>query len=175
MTRQEPASPLQPRQRGVAADLRSRFAQICSSTVVLDMASDEHKPLTDERPDYNAVFGVSGREKTVSTSTIFGRINHVSIALPTHIMLLDLPSLPHTHTQISDCRRFLVEWIFLGFSLLAFLGSLGISIERLVHFSLNFTAASSENESGLRDCEQWTCSSDYTFTVVLIINICEWM
>ena len=135
------------------------------------MASDEHKPLTDERPDYNAVFGVSGREKTVSTSTIFGRINHVSIALPTRIMLLHLPSLPHA--QISDCRRFLVEWIFLGLSLLAFLGSLGISIERLVHFSQNFTEASSENESGLRACEQWTCSSDYTFTVVLIINICE--
>ena len=73
--------------------------------------------------------------------------------------------------QIRNCKRFTVEWIFLGLSLFAFLGTLGITIERLVAFSLNVSNKSEPNNDDLPDCEGWTCLADVTFTVVLIVNL----
>ena len=80
-------------------------------------------------------------------------------------------------SQIRDWKQFTIEWIFLGLSLFAFLGTLGITIERLVSFaSVICNESDSSNncsEGNLAECTEWTCNPDVTFTVVLIINISE--
>ena len=83
-------------------------------------------------------------------------------------------------SQVRNYKRFTwIEWSFLILSLIAFLGTLGITIERFVYFyeHYNTTENSTEDDvyltpSDLKDCEEWTCTSDFTFTILLIANIC---
>ena len=68
------------------------------------------------------------------------------------------------------------EWVFIALSSIAFLGTLGLTIERLVSFYTNYTAPNSSDNSSCQNftCDDWLCRSDVTFAIVLIVNLSEW-
>ena len=68
-----------------------------------------------------------------------------------------------------------MEWLFLGLSFIAFAGTIAVTVERFVHFKrigLNNSAAD-HNKTELPNCENWTCGSDFTYTVLLTANLGE--
>ena len=59
----------------------------------------------------------------------------------------------------------------MAIGVLAFIGTLAITVERLVYFQSSFNA--SDNTTNEEDCDTWTCISDFTFTITLMANICK--
>ena len=56
---------------------------------------------------------------------------------------------------------------------LSILGILGVSIQRFVHFEDNFLNISINSTDELIEpylCNNWTCTNDFIFTVVLVLN-----
>ena len=54
------------------------------------------------------------------------------------------------------------------------LGTLALSIERLVtfhnDFNGNISASEALSEHKLDECKSWTCISDFTFAILLMVN-----
>uniref|UniRef100_A0A1X7TLK7 DUF7789 domain-containing protein n=1 Tax=Amphimedon queenslandica TaxID=400682 RepID=A0A1X7TLK7_AMPQE len=84
--------------------------------------------------------------------------------------------------NVRNFKRFTwVEWVFIFIGLLAFLFSLGITIERFVHFEKNFNESAeayqtichpyNSTTNCIEECQDWTCISDFSFAVILIINL----
>ena len=46
-----------------------------------------------------------------------------------------------------------------------------MTFERLVYFSKHNSSINDSSQHGLDSCDSWTCTSDYTFTLVLIMNL----
>lgn len=72
-----------------------------------------------------------------------------------------------------------MEWVFIFVGLIAFLFSLGITIERFIHFEKNFNESAEAYQTichplktnCIEECQDWTCISDFSFAVILIINL----
>ena len=57
---------------------------------------------------------------------------------------------------------------------LSLLGVLGFTIERFVWFQSTFSNITVNGSNGtllLSTCNQWTCTNDFIFTVVVLINL----
>ena len=58
---------------------------------------------------------------------------------------------------------------------LSILTILGISIERFVYFEqqfINISNISNDNkEYSYYSCSKWTCTNDFIFTVILVLNV----
>ena len=73
------------------------------------------------------------------------------------------------------------EWVFIALSSIAFLGTLGLTIERLVSFYSDYTAPNSSANSSANStcqnftCDDWLCRSDVTYAIVLIVNLGKWL
>uniref|UniRef100_A0A1X7VAW6 DUF7789 domain-containing protein n=2 Tax=Amphimedon queenslandica TaxID=400682 RepID=A0A1X7VAW6_AMPQE len=72
------------------------------------------------------------------------------------------------------------EWAFIVIGVISFMTSLGFTIERLVHFSKNFSSSEKVFEhfclpnnsiNCIDHCHHWTCLSDFTFALILIVNL----
>ncbi|XP_019858916.1 PREDICTED: uncharacterized protein LOC109587121 [Amphimedon queenslandica] len=74
-----------------------------------------------------------------------------------------------------------VEWAFIVIGVISFVTSLSFTIEKLVYFSWNFNASEKtfehfclpdDNSKNCIDpCHHWTCLSDFTFALILIVNL----
>ena len=60
---------------------------------------------------------------------------------------------------------------------LSMLGVLGVIIERFIHFERHFFNLTIVNESTeveeLAKCNKWVCTTDFIFTMVLLLNLCK--
>ena len=74
--------------------------------------------------------------------------------------------------QVRNWKRFSwLEWLFVVIAALTILIILGMSIERFVTFEQDFENISMASGSGFYLCNKWTCTNDFIFTVVLVLNI----
>ncbi|CAI8017670.1 hypothetical protein GBAR_LOCUS10695 [Geodia barretti] len=81
--------------------------------------------------------------------------------------------------DVRNWRRFAwFEWVFVAVASLTILTILGVSIQRFVYFQQHFTNISVLNSSDSDKhsyyhyyCSNWTCTNDFIFTVVLVLNI----
>ena len=66
-----------------------------------------------------------------------------------------------------------LEWVFVAVATVSIFGILAASIERLVYFEEHFVNISvKENGSWAAVmCNEWTCTNDFIFTVVLLLNM----
>ena len=74
-----------------------------------------------------------------------------------------------------------MEWVFVFVGLISFLFSLGITIERFVHFEKHFNESSeayqtichppNSTTNCINECQDWFCISDFSFAVVLLVNL----
>jgi len=114
------------------------------------MSSEEDKtPLKNggDTPDYNAIFGEKKKDK-FSQQTVLGEVRNV--------------------------KRFTwVEWVFVVVVTLSLLVVLALTIERFVFFESTFVNITIDTTNGteLSDCNQWTCTNDVVFAVVVLINL----
>ena len=76
-----------------------------------------------------------------------------------------------------------VEWVFIAVGLVAFLFSVSLTIERFVHFGTNFNGSSESFQAichpqdsttnCIDACTNWSCLSDVTFAIALLVNLCK--
>ena len=60
--------------------------------------------------------------------------------------------------------------------MVSFLAVLALNIERFITFKkefYNLTLNSSDVDSSTRSCDQWFCTSDFVFTVCVLLNLGE--
>ena len=53
------------------------------------------------------------------------------------------------------------------------LGVLGLSIDRFVYFEKTFYNLTDFNSSEAASCDTWICTTDFTYTTLLLMNLCE--
>ena len=63
-----------------------------------------------------------------------------------------------------------VEWVFAVVVTLTLLVVLALNIERFVYFESTFVNITNGTQQ-LSDCNQWTCTNDFIFAVVVLINL----
>lgn len=82
--------------------------------------------------------------------------------------------LPPLSLQFRNPRRFSpIEWVFLVVSSLSMLGVLVLNIERFVSFERDFYNLTTVDVSEGFHCSTWYCTSDVTFSLLLLINLCK--
>lgn len=78
--------------------------------------------------------------------------------------------------KVRNVKRFTwVEWVFVVVVTLSLLVVLALTIERFVFFESTFVNITIDTTNGteLSDCNQWTCTNDVVFAVVVLINLCK--
>lgn len=78
--------------------------------------------------------------------------------------------------KVRNVKRFTwVEWVFVVVVTLSLLVVLALTIERFVFFESTFVNITIDTTNGteLSDCNQWTCTNDFIFAVVVLINLCK--
>ena len=89
--------------------------------------------------------------------------------------------------QVRNFRRFSwLEWVFIIVGLFAFFVTLGFTVERFFHFEKQFNISeksyqciclpkNSDNcdDNCIKPCHHWTCLSDFTFAIILFVNLSE--
>ena len=77
--------------------------------------------------------------------------------------------------QVRNWKRFSwLEWTFIVVATISVLGALTMSIERFVFFESSFkniTNATNNASSSVYRCNKWTCTNDFIFAVVLVLNL----
>ena len=58
-----------------------------------------------------------------------------------------------------------LEWAFLLLALVSILGTLGITIQRVVYTRTH------KYDGGSKSCTDWKCNPDFTFAILLILNL----
>ena len=64
--------------------------------------------------------------------------------------------------------------MFLVVSTVSMLGLLALNIERFVHFKKDFYNLTISNNDSRFHCTDWHCTTDYVFSLLLIINLSKY-
>ena len=85
--------------------------------------------------------------------------------------------------QVRNFRRFSwLEWVFIIVGLFAFFVTLGFTVERFFHFEKQFNISEksyqciclpNNSDNCIKPCHHWTCLSDFTFAIILFVNLSE--
>ena len=85
--------------------------------------------------------------------------------------------------QVRNFRRFSwLEWVFIIVGLFAFIVTLGFTVERFFHFEKQFNISEklyqciclpNDSDNCIKPCHHWTCLSDFTFAIILFVNLSE--
>ena len=67
------------------------------------------------------------------------------------------------------------EWVFVVVTAISLLAVLAFAIERFVYFSTTFENITVvvNNTEQLSTCDKWTCTNDFVFAVVVLVNVCK--
>jgi hypothetical protein len=112
----------------------------------------------------------------MESDALVGKENgHAETAYSTYQAGLNSPKFTQKTVfgEVRNWKRFSwLEWLFVAVALISTLGILGVSIQRLVAFKHDFENITLVvNESRTYTCNNWTCTNDFIFTVVLVLNI----
>ena len=116
------------------------------------------------KPDHNTVL-INNASSKFGQNTVIGKVRE---------LLIELDGFSFLPLQVRNFKRFSWwEWIFLVLGIVAFSTTLGLTIERFVYFHKIFNNSMNDSDAydGLPACEEWTCLSDVTFAILLIINL----
>lgn len=153
----------------------------------------------DAVPDYQAILAAHDKPQAHFTQkTAVGEVKEMKLAtkscgssqlaqqLSSQCLAIQLACLTASKTSSLECVVFCpcaqfrnpkriswLEWLFLGVATVSMLGVLGLSIERLITFEKTFSNITFYNNStnGTVPCSEWVCTTDFLFTVILIVNL----